>query len=895
MRINTRTRGILFLAILFILMALPAAASEPKITETTLRNGLKVIIEEEHSSPVVAIQMWVKVGSADESESEAGLSHVFEHMLFKGTERRGVGELATEIESVGGDINAYTSFDNTVYHLTVPSRYFSTGLDVISDAIQNSAFDPDELSKELEVVLEEMRMNEDRPARNLYKTLLSKAYKTHPYRRQVIGNKEVVEGLTREDTLRFKGKWYRPNNMTLVLVGDIDSGEALRAIKEQFRGFRKGKIKRAERPIEPKQAEIRTAVLAKDVKETHLGIGFHIPGIKNDDTYAIDVAEIILGGGETSRLFKRLQIDEGVVHGVSAYAMSLKEPGVFFITGTLDTGKLDKALTGIMEEVKRLGTEGPLPNEIEKAKIQVESSFVYSRETMEGIASKLGYYQTLAGNIRYEKEYIESLRKVTADDVRRVVMEYLVPENSTVVVMLPEGEKDAATPEGIKAEVTNAYEKAGEGKTAVIENETVEDDEADITRVTLAGGITLLVKEVHSTPVVAMYAAFPGGLRFEDQGKNGIGAFTATLLARGTETMSRAQLARELEMMAGGVGGYSGWNSTGVSGKFLSRQLDRGLEIFADIIKRPVFPEHEVEKLKDETYAAIKRQEDNIPSYTFRLLYRTLYKDHPYGMPNIGTLETVKTFTRDDVVEHYRRFFVPGRMVLTVVGDVDTEHVIDRVNTLFSDFTHTAGKLPAPPVEKRQNEIRKTGEVKETAQTNIALAFLGASIGDEDSYTLKVIDQILSNQGGRLFIELRDRKSLAYSVSAFSKEGVDPGLFAVYIGCAPNKKDDAIKGLMEELERITKEKVSDEELKRAKNSIIGSYEIGLQSVSSQATNITYNELYGLGYDFSRHFPEKIDAVTSEDLLKAARKYITLEAYTISVVGPNGFEAERAGE
>ncbi|MFQ5465750.1 MAG: M16 family metallopeptidase, partial [Thermodesulfobacteriota bacterium] len=847
------------LVLLFVVLAAPVRAGwnsgGPEITEKTLPNGLKVIIEEDGFAPVAAIQMWVRVGSADETETEAGLSHVFEHMLFKGTEKRKMGELATDIESVGGNINAYTSFDNTVYHLIVPSRHFSTGLDVMADAVMNSTFDPKELSRELEVVIEEMRMNEDRPSRKLYRKLLSTAFSTHPYRRPVIGTREVVEKLTREDTLRFKDKYYRPGNMTLVIVGDVDAAEALKAVKEEFRGFERGRVEKAPRPEEPPQQGLRAETLTMEVNETRFALAFHIPEVKDRDTYAIDVAELVLGGGLTSRLYKRLKLDETLVHSLSVYAMSLKDPGLFFITGSLDAEKVEPSMTAIVEEIKRLAELGPTEAELTRARTQVESSFVYSRETMQGIASKLGYYQTLTGDIGYEKRYLKGVRKVTAGDVKRVAARYLTLDNATVTTLLPLEKEGTVTPEILKETLSAAWSGAGAGGVRPAAPAAGREERAGITRVKLPGGITLLVKEIHSNPLVDFYAAFPGGLRFENAGKSGIGTFTAGVLARGTTTRTLEYLGRELEDMAGSVSGFSGWNSTGASGKFLSKDFDHGLEIFADVLVNPSFPTEEIEKVRVDTLAAIKATRDNIPSYTFKLLYGELYRDHPYGMPSIGTEETVKGFTREDLMEHYRRFFVPDRMVMAVVGDVDTSSVIEKVTEAFASFENASAPLPDPPVERRQTAVRRTGEVRETAQTNTGVAFLGTTIDGPDRYPLEVLAEVLSGQGGRLFIELRDKKSLAYSLSAFSKEGVDPGIFGVYIGSAPEKKDEAIEAIFGELRKVTTEEVSEDELSRGKKSLVGGYEIGLQDFSAQAQNIVYNELYGLGFDFGEKYPE----------------------------------------
>lgn len=885
--------------LLFILLSLAvihaagagyASAGDVAVFKERLKNGLTVVIQEEHSAPVVAVQMWVKVGGADESDKEAGISHVFEHMLFKGTSKRKVGELARMVESVGGSINAYTSFDNTVYHLAVPSRHFAIGLDVISDAIQNSKFDPDELAKELEVVLEELKMNEDSPGRNIYKSVLRTAYEVHPYGRPVIGYEDVVKGFTREDILRFFRKWYVPNNMTLVIAGDVDRDEAFRAVKESFREFNKGETRKRKRRAEPEQKGLRTDITHHNIIDTYLGLAYHIPDIKSRDTYALDVLEGVLGSGVTSRLYKALKVDANLMHGFSAYGMSLKDPGIFMVTGTLEAGKTGKAVEEILFQLKRLAAKEPTPEEIERVRLNIESSFIYSKETMQGIASKLGYYESVAGDLSFEAEYLKGIRSVTADDVRRVAAKYLAGENMTVSVLLPEVEKGTVTPEVISGAVKAAALRSAEEQKKFFE---AEKDEA-ATRVRLDNGMTVIVKEVHTNPTVAFYAAFPGGLRFETPKMNGIGNFTAGMLTRGTKTRTREELSTEVQETAGSISGFSGWNSTGVSASFLSRYFDKGLGLFADVIMNADFPEEEIERLRPDIIAAIKRREDNLPSHTFRLLLDAMYDTHPYGMPVSGTEESIVKLKRKDLVRHYNRHFTPERMVLTIIGDVDTEHAVGKIKERFEGFKKGSSRLPSPPKEKRRTGIRTTGDEKDKAQTNIALGFPGTTIGSEDSYPLMVLSEVLSGQGGRLFINLRDKRSLAYSVSSFVKVGVDPGILGLYIASAPEKKDEAIAGLVEELKEIKTNPVTPEELRRAKNSIIGSYEIGLQTPGSQAADMTNHELYGLGYDFQKKYTEKIEAVTAEDVLSVAGKYIDLGAYTLSVVGPNGTKGDKGG-
>ena len=879
-KMNIRRKVIIVLSLFTLFLAARATvnAKERNITKTTLPNGLTVILEEDKSAPVVAFQMWVMVGSADEKDSEAGIAHVFEHMLFKGTKKRGVGQIAKEVEAAGGSINAFTSFDSTVYHLALASRYFGTGLDIISDAIQHSSFDPVELKKELGVVMEELRMNEDRPGRKLYNTTLSTAYSVHPYRRPVIGYEKTVNGVTREKVLSFFSKWYIPNNMTLVIAGDFDAKKALGEIKESFNGFKKKPNPHLKRPSEPTQSSLKIKVTAQPIQQSHMAIAFHIPALKDKDTYSLDAIASILGEGVTSRLYKRLKIDEELVHTVSAYAMTAKDPGLFLVTATLDADNTDKAVKAILEELKKLSYGGPAERELDKAKLSLESDFIYARETMEGKAEQLGYYQTISGDLSYEEKYIEGIRKVTGEKIQDTVKKYFSSGNMTVSVLTPE---DASLKEETLVKAAEEAEKVPSPVPSHVENEG-----RDITKVKLENGITLLIKEDHSNPTVSLYATVPGGLRFETQATNGVGNFVSGMLSRGTKLRTRENLAREVEDIAGGINGFSGWNSAGVSAKFLSRFFDRGLNIFAEVVQGPSFPDEEIEKLRKDILAAIRREKDYLPGYTFKLLYRELYPNHPYGMPVIGTESTVSHFKREDLTDQYRRLFATERTIISIVGDINTDYVIENAKAAFKDFKQISEKTaPALSDQSPPPSVAATGEKQEKEQTNIGIGFIGPRVTDEDYYAMNVLTEVLSSQGGRLFIELRDKQSLAYAISAFLRPGVEPGIFAVYVGCEPSKKDKAIEGILKELKKTTEEKITDEELKRAKSSIIGSYELELQEVSSQASDMATNELLGLGYDHFRKYPEKINNVTAEDVLKAAQKYILLDNYVISVVGP----------
>lgn len=876
---------ILTTALLLCIFSAYADAQTKDVFKTKLENGMTVILEEDHSARVVAFQMFVRVGGADEDDKEAGIAHVFEHMLFKGTEKRKVGQIAGEVEAAGGYINAYTSYDQTVYHLAVASRYFDTGLDIISDAIQHSSFDPDELKKELEVVLEEIRMGEDNPASKLYKKIFSTAYTTHPYRRPVIGFADIVKTFSREQILDFFKKWYIPNNMVLVVVGDFDKNKALEAIKSSFREFKQGPEPHKPRPVEPSQQELKTNIISDEIQETHLGMAFHIPELSHPDTYVIDVLANILGQGESSRLYQGIKEKQQLVHTISTYAMNPKEPGMFFVNATLEAKNAKRAIEEVMKEIYKIKHDGVSVTELNKAKLNLESDFVYGRETMEGRAGQLGHFEVTAGDLAYEKQYLEGISKVTSEDIKRITRQYLKEDNMTAALILPKPDKDIIGKGDIVLAAGAAEASLGiaskQEETIKTNNKKAEEP----VKIKLKNGITLILKEDHSSPTVSVYTTFRGGLRYETEKTNGLGNFVAAMITKGTEKRTMFELAKEIEGMAGSVNGFSGKNSIGVSGKFLSRYFDNGIEIIADCLLNPTFPQGELEKTRKEILAEIKRQEDYLPGYAFKLFHKALYEKHPYRMPVIGTEKTVSGFNRKDLTEHYKRLIVPQNMFISIAGDINKDAAVAKIEKLFGGFNRKAKPLAELPIDSRQTNIKKTGDVKTKQQTHIALGFLGATITSEARFPLAVLTEVLSSQGGRLFIELRDKQSLAYALSVLSREGVEPGIFAVYMGSAPAKKDKAIQGILMELKKVITEKVSDEELKRAKSALIGGYEMGLQENMAQATDMANNELYGLGFDEYKRYPGKIEKVTADDILKTAQRYINLNAYTLSVVGP----------
>src|SRR5215510_9092771 len=412
----------------------PASFSTDRLL-FTLDNGLRVVIQEDHFAPVVAIQIWVKAGSADETPDVAGAAHVHEHMIFKGTARRPVGAIAAEVESSGGHINAFTTADHTVYHLILASRHFATGLDIIADAMQHATFDSHELGKELQVVMEEWKRGEDSPTSRAATELFRLTYTAHPYGRPVIGYRETIEALNRERVLNFYQRWYHPNNMILVIVGDIDREAARQEVLRAFTNRPAVSLPVRPRTPEPPQQGLRLSVVDMNVEEFYLYLAFPLPPATHEDVFALDLLSYILGGGESSRLVQTLQADKELVNWISAYAYTPQDPGLFIVAAALEQDKVRSTLEEILAALFRCKQTLVSPAELARARTNLESDFIYRRETVQGQARQLGYFLTVFNDPDFESQYLNGLAMVPPQALQRVAQRYF-PSDALSLVLL---------------------------------------------------------------------------------------------------------------------------------------------------------------------------------------------------------------------------------------------------------------------------------------------------------------------------------------------------------------------------------------------------------------------------------------------------------------------------
>ncbi|MDW8136727.1 MAG: pitrilysin family protein [Thermodesulfobacterium sp.] len=846
-------------------MNLEVGASESllnKIIEREFSHGLKVLFYPYEREKVITVQLCIKVGSSYEEDSLAGITHLIEHMIFKGTETKKPEEIAGAIEAKGGYINAFTSYDYTCYYVAGPSEITETALEVLSTAVFNPYFDPQELEKEKEVVIEEMKMRLDNPFTVLFEKVLATSYQNYPYKRPIIGYEKTVRSLKRENLLSFVEEFYTPENMVLIIVGNFPPVELWNLVEKYFGKLPLRKLKKVSFPEEPYVSKPSLVWIERPVKESYFVFTFPGLSIKNDEAPLFDLLAEILGGGEASRLYLKLKRELNLVKSLSASAFTPSGPGLFEIYGTGKSENFKEILKVLLEELEKVKREGITHKELERAKIQVLSNFIFSQETSEGLAKTMGIFQLLRNSYKDILWYQEKVQNATPEDLK-ILAQRLFDYQKLVVGFLSE---------------KKLWEEEELNKIIF----SISPPSVEV--FTLENGLKVIFYPIKDLPTVGITLAFPGGLRWEKPENNGLFQALSLLWNRGTKNFTAEELAENLESISATIKGFSGRNTFGLKGLFLSNYLQTGLEYFKEILLNPAFEEEECKKAKPELISALLVQEDQPLALALKEFLKELFPNHSYGLNLAGSYEFYQKLSCEELKKAYQKFVRPEKGVLVVVGDFDPFYLKLELKRLFKDWKPSSSETlkeesePLPPHSKIKTVI------KETHQTQILLGFQTPGLLSKEKIALEVLNYALSGQDGRLFRILRDEKSLAYAVTSFLVFYPKKSALVFYLACSPEKKDLAIKGFWEILKEISQKGLSEKEITRAKNRILGRYKLSLQSNLGKTEDMAVNEVLGLGWDYGKKFETLLKEVGQEDLKKLINDSLTEEKAFLLILG-----------
>lgn len=859
-----------FLSIVIIFIGVIAYAADYNTFK--LDNGQTVVIQEVHDNPIVIIDTWIKTGSINETDENNGVAHFLEHLFFKGTSKHPAKEFDRILESKGAVTNAATSKDFTHYYILIPSQYFELALDLHSDMLLNPLIPRKELEKERKVVIEEISKNNDKPTTVLYRNMIKGFYTAHPYKRDVIGTKEVIETISREQILDFYNNWYTPQNMTTVIIGDIDTQKALELVKTKFNKPADLNAKKQEHKY---KLDKRPSVQTENKEEMNVETGYILIGFKgchpitNKDSYALDVLSTILGDGKSSRLYKNIKEQKQLVHSISAYHSSMRDDSIFYISANYITEDIPRLKTAIFDEVEKLYKNEITEEEIQKAKNIIERDTFYSRESVSNIAGSIGYTATLTNDTSYYKNYLDNINKVTVDDLKRVAKEYLNPESAVISVILPSKENK---PE-LKPKENKDYQAKIIGKYK------------DTTKYELENGAVLVITKNTANDIIALEMASRGGNNLEKI--PGIASVTAETIMKGTKKYRNQELSQLLEENGIRLAPSAGGDSFNIAMKFTKNEKDLALNILEETVNNATLDSFDIERVKADKMYLIKNRKNTPDSVAFDEFKTALWKDTPYGNTGKILQNTLPKIQREDISEFYKNLFPAENTVITINGNIDDREFINYFSNLLKNSNKAKIKLSDYKSVFKPLTTNKIVKVDKDSQASWLLVgwLTDGAVNEKDWASLQVINSILgSGMSSRLFTQLRDEQGLAYQVGSSFSANVNKGVFALYIATNPDTALTAKEGLFKEINKLKKEFVTDKELSEAKDKLLGNFILSMETNMDKASVMNGLEISGRNYTFLDRFPELINAVTVQDIIKTANKYFS-QPYVFTVVGP----------
>ncbi len=826
-----------------------------------LPNGLEVIIKATPGTQLVSVQGWVRTGSLYEAQLlGTGVSHLVEHMVFKGAGNRGPTELAQAVQGSGGYLNAYTSFDRTVYWVDTLHTGFATALDVVASLISEAIFPEDEYEREKDVIRREMDMGQDDPGRSLGELLFTTVFREHPYREPVIGRRDLFDQVTRAQALGYYQERYTPERTFLVIAGDVDPDAVLAAVTARLGDKQNGLMAPVLLPQEPRQMGRRERHVEFATELTRLELAWRIPDLLHEDTPALEVLGVLLGQGRSSRLHQELRERRGLVHEIGAGAYTPTQGGLFFVGAQCDPEQREPATEAVLELLANLQAHGVNEAEVAKARRMFLADQLGSLTSTRGLASDLGGSWLATANLDFTKDYLTAVDCVTAAQVQAVAQRYLIDSGLNIVSLSPKGTAPAP-----RARAT--------GTTTT-----------DIQKHVFPNGLTLLVKEDHTLPMIHLQAALRGGVLEETPATNGLGRLLARTLTKGAGGRSAEEISELIESRGGSLSADSGANSFSCYAGVLTPDLDLGLELWSASLLRPQFAPAEVAREKERQLAAIKAEEDHLMQLASRELRRLLYGQHPYHLGRNGTAESVPGLTSEQLHAFHAQQVVTGNVVLAVFGDVQFADIVERVGSCFA-------ACPAGPrrVAGGHAEVPTAGGgfseiTREKQQAVLAVAFPTVPMDHPDRTALDLIDETCSDMASRMFVRIREELGLAYSVGASQMLGMVRGALVFQLSTSPAQLEFAQRELLAEIHKLVQDGLHQDEIDRARMSLTGKHAMQAQSLAGLAEAVVLDELYGFGFDHRQTSLARIQSISLAEINAVIQRYLSAEPIIVRVRG-----------
>ncbi|GAC1489969.1 MAG: pitrilysin family protein [Chamaesiphon sp.] len=872
-----------------------------------LENGLTVLTKEVHTAPVVSVQVWYKVGSRNEAPGVNGIAHQLEHMMFKGTKDRPI-QFGRLFSALGSESNAFTSYDETAYFGTVERNKLNALLVLEADRMHNALINPERLASEKRVVISELQGYENSPGYRLNRAVMRAEFPTQAYGLTVGGTKADVEKFTAEQVRYYYQKYYRPNNATLVIVGDFQTEPTLKNVKEVF-----GNIPDRQSESTPNATSQNTTasasqatigeskkqnpiVLKEPGSASLLQVVYPLPAVNNPDDPALDVMDYILTGGRTSRLYQSL-VQSGLASNVGGGTNNLVAGGWYELSATAAAGKdlttIEQALTRTLADLQN---KGVTEEEINQAKTQLRAGVILQNRNISSQASQLGNDQTTAGDYRYTDRYLAEVDKVSAADVQRVAQTYLKEDKRTLGFFEPT--QRAGKPGAGATSATRTSESFNLGPPVApaevakylppVESQVTSTTQVLPTIFNLANNLQVLLLPDTSSPTVTLSGNIRAGTEFDSKTKGGVASLTAENLMNGTTNKNALAIAKILESRGASLGFSANREGVSIGGQSLTGDLPTLIQVLSDVMQNATFPTDELELSRQRALTALKVALDTPSRLGIRTFQQAVYpENHPFHV--FPTEATLKDINRADVKQFYKEHYQPNGTVLALVGNFDPQAVRSLLENQLGTWQATE-KLPTlnyPAVSLPAKVIQLNPLLPGKTESVTFIGYKGIDRKDPRFYAALVMNQIVGGDtlSSRLGTELRDRQGLTYGIYSSFQAGKTPGPFLISMQTAPEDASRAIARTIALLQQIRAQGLTAAEVDAAKRSLTSSYIVSLANPNELASEILMNAVYGLSPEEIRDFISHIQSVTPTQVNQAAKDLLHPDNLVVVTAGP----------
>ena len=825
-----------------------------------LTNGVNLLVAEQHTSPVASVQAWCETGSIHESEQlGAGLTHLLEHMLFKGTATRSATEISEQIHQAGGYMNAYTSFDRTVFWVDCPAAAVELSLEILGDMLFQSRIDPADLAKEMDVIRREFEMGYDDPDRVLSHLAFATAYQRHPSRYPVIGLRRIFDRTTHAEVMSYYRSRCVPDNVFVVVTGDVIATEVRDWANQAFGQAESAPLRPVLVPSEPQQLAPRTDTAVFSSQLGYFALSWHIPAVTDPDMPAVDLLALLMGGGVSSFLYQKLREEEGFVHALGAYAFSPAFPGLFTISGTCPPEHLERLPDRFGSALNEWRSRPLSEHDLAKAKRLLQVGAIEQLQTVRGLASDIGLSWLYARSPDFNRHYLRLAGELDSADVVAVFDRYLRPENESIATLRPSGDVQKKP------------------------SRTVPKSEPELRL--LPNGLPVVLIPDPRLPLIQASFVTRGGVLVDTPKTSGLSRFYAHSLIKGTQKRTAAEIAEATEALGATLFADSGYNTFRLGFGSLTDDFPELLQLAAEILDIPSFEPGVIERERAAHLALIEAEAAQPVAVGRKLLRAKIYGQHPYGLTTMGRPETVRALGRENLVDLHRQLLEREPSVLAVCGNFEVEKLIEQLATQFAFLPSSpAGEFPPGPKVmpvKAQRVVHR----HERHQAFVAIGYLASSLYSPDRIPFEILDEATSDASSRFFVRIREEEGLAYSVGTSLALGISPGLFSGYASTAPAESERVAALLQAEIDLLAKIGLSVAEFERARTKLSAQLAFQKQHLEGYAHGLALNQLYGFGLSYIEERQQRIAATTLEEVQEVCQKYLMDKPAVTVIVRP----------